>query len=107
MILFFGFVPVSAVKLGILNLFLNYCSAAKEGFQTKLFKTLVLTQTDIENPKKAIFWFTFIGPVSIAPITRKIKKKSKIYPMQVSLFNNAPPSYDSLVMTDFDIETKD
>ena len=31
-----------------------WCSAAKEGFQTQLFKTQVLTQTDFENPKKSI-----------------------------------------------------
>ena len=42
-----------------------------------------------------------------APITKKINKKRKKIPMQVSLFNNALPSYDSLVMTDFDIETKE
>jgi len=41
------------------------CSAAKEGFQTPLFKTQVLTQPDFQNlkkihfkPEKVIFWFT-------------------------------------------------
>ena len=52
------FWTASAVKPGVLNSFLSYihiafwCSIAKEDFQTKLFKTRVLTQTDIENPKK-------------------------------------------------------
>ena len=47
------------------------CSAAKEGFQTQLFKTLVLTQPDFENPKKihfkpvkGHFWFTLKGSPS-------------------------------------------
>jgi len=31
------------------------CSAAKEGFQTQLFKTRVLTQPDFENPKRKSF----------------------------------------------------
>ena len=45
------------------------CSAAKETFQTQLFKTLVLTQPDFEKPKKihfkpekGHFWFTLRGP---------------------------------------------
>ena len=40
---------------------------AKDGFQTQLLKTWVLTQTDIEKKKihfKAIFWFTLSGPMS-------------------------------------------
>ena len=46
------------------------CSAAKEGFQTQLFKTRVLTQPDFENskkihfkPEKGHFWFTLKGPM--------------------------------------------
>ena len=49
--LFLGFVQASAVKPGVLNLFLS----SKNVFQTQLFKTRVLTQTDIENLKKYPF----------------------------------------------------
>ena len=45
-------------------------SEAKEGFQTQLFKTQVLTQPDFENlekinfkPEKGHFWFTLKGPL--------------------------------------------
>jgi hypothetical protein len=74
LILFFGFEQASAEKPGILNLFLSYffCSAAKEGFQTQLFKTQVLTQPDFESPKKihfkpekGYFWFTLKELLSI------------------------------------------
>ena len=48
-----------------------FCSAVKEGFQTHLFKTQVLTQPDFENPRKihfkpekGRFWFTLKGPRS-------------------------------------------
>ena len=52
-----GFIQASAEKPGVLNVFLSYflCSAAKEGFQTQLFKTQVLTQLDFENPPKIHF----------------------------------------------------
>jgi hypothetical protein len=36
----------------ISQLFLFLCSAAKEGFQTQLFKNWVVTQPDFEKPKK-------------------------------------------------------
>ena len=59
LILFFVFVQASAAKLEVLNLFLSYCffdaQQQKIGFQTQLFKTRVLTQTDIENPKINLF----------------------------------------------------
>ena len=64
--LFLGFVPALVVKPGVLYLFLS----SKNVFQTQLFKSRVLTQTDIENlkkihfkPEKGIFWSTLIGPI--------------------------------------------
>ena len=39
----------------ISQLFLFYAQQQKEGFQTQLFKTWVLTQPDFENPKKNPF----------------------------------------------------
>ena len=69
LILFFGFVQASAVKPGVLNLFLSYVFLFDAQQQKKVFKTEVLTQPDFENPKKmhikpekAIFWFTLNEP---------------------------------------------
>ena len=68
LILFFSFSQASAVKPGVWTYFsviAFWCFAAKEGFQTQLFKTQILTQTDTEQTqKKAIFWFTLTGLVS-------------------------------------------
>ena len=71
----------SAEKLGALNLLLSYFffyAQHKRRFQTQLFKTLVLTQPDFENPKnihfkpeKGHFWFTFKGLVSTGCFTLK------------------------------------
>jgi len=65
------------------------CSAAKEGFQTQLFKTWVLTQPDFENPKKihfkpekGHFRFTLKGPV-----IWKEKKCVLIQFVEISLLN--------------------
>ena len=58
MILSFSSVQASAEKPVVLKIFnsqsFSLCSAAKEGFQTQLFKTWVLTQPDFENPQKSI-----------------------------------------------------
>jgi len=56
MISLFGSVQASTEKPEVYSYFsiISFlCSPAKEGFQTQLFKTRVLTQPDFENPKKA------------------------------------------------------
>ena len=74
LILLFGSVQASAQQRNLefwtyFSVIYFLCSAAKEGFQTQLFKTRVLTQPDFENPKKinfkpekGHFWFTLKGP---------------------------------------------
>ena len=65
---FFGFAQALAVKPGISTYFsviAFLCLGGKKGFQTQLFKTRVLTQTET-----VIFWFTLTGPNTCAQARR-------------------------------------